>query len=116
MRVRLAFSVVSRLKEPILLVDEVLAVGDRAFRDKCLKRIDELLDGGTTLFMVSHSEGSLKKFCERGLYLSNGRLKADGPIQDVLDEFIADTGGRAVGGDDPGVELDYDAADEDIVV
>jgi len=116
MRVRLAFSVVSRLKEPILLVDEVLAVGDRAFRDKCLKRIDDLLSGGTTLFMVSHSEGALKKFCERGLYLTNGRLAADGPINDVLDQFVADTGGRAVGGDDPGVELEFEPGDEDVVV
>ena len=56
MKVRLAFSVVSQLEEPILLVDEVLAVGDKAFREKCYQRIDELLAEGRTLFFVSHSE------------------------------------------------------------
>ena len=66
MKVRLAFSVVSRLNEPILLVDEVLAVGDKAFRNKCLNRIDNLLAGGTTLFLVSHSERSLRSATASG--------------------------------------------------
>ena len=72
MKVRLAFSVVSRLQEPILLVDEVLAVGDKAFRVKCYKRIESLLESGQTLFLVSHSESQLKRFCQRGLYLEGG--------------------------------------------
>ncbi len=75
MKVRLAFAVISRLEEPILLVDEVLAVGDKAFRDKCYRRIDELLAGGRTLFFVSHNERDLKRFCTRGLYLDGGALK-----------------------------------------
>lgn len=66
MKVRLAFSVVSQLDEPILLVDEVLAVGDKAFREKCYKRIDELLSDGRTLFFVSHNERDLRRFCTRG--------------------------------------------------
>ncbi len=66
MKVRLAFSVVSQLEEPILLVDEVLAVGDKAFRDKCYRRIDELLADGRTLFFVSHNEKDLRRFCTRG--------------------------------------------------
>ncbi len=72
MKVRLAFSVVSQLEEPILLVDEVLAVGDKAFREKCYRRIDELLADGRTLFFVSHSERDLRRFCTRGLYLDKG--------------------------------------------
>ena len=72
MKVRLAFSVVSQLEEPILLVDEVLAVGDKAFREKCYKRIDELLADGRTLFFVSHNETDLRRFCTRGLYLDKG--------------------------------------------
>jgi ABC-2 type transport system ATP-binding protein len=92
MKVRLAFSVVSRLYEPILLVDEVLAVGDKAFRNKCLKRIDDLLAGGTTLFMVSHGEGLLKRYCERGLYLDGSGLKYDGKIEDAIEMYEKDLG------------------------
>ncbi|MDT4913168.1 MAG: type transport system ATP-binding protein [Pseudonocardiales bacterium] len=100
MKVRLAFSVVSRLNEPILLVDEVLAVGDKRFRNKCLKRIEQLLEGGTTLFLVSHSEGNLRSYCQRGLYLESGELRADGPIEEVIEKYERDQGTwveRAVG-------------------
>jgi ABC-2 type transport system ATP-binding protein len=90
MKVRVAFSVVSRLDEPILLVDEVLAVGDRAFRRKCYGRIEEMLDEGRTLFFVSHSDGDLKRFCKRGLYLDSGRLKFDGPITEAFEQYSAD--------------------------
>lgn len=92
MKVRLAFSVISRLEEPILLVDEVLAVGDKAFRDKCYQRIDELLAGGRTLFFVSHNERDLKRFCTRGLYLDKGLLQLDGPIEGVLAAYDRDYG------------------------
>jgi ABC-2 type transport system ATP-binding protein len=84
MKVRVAFAVVSRLEEPVILVDEVLAVGDKAFRNKCYARIEELLVAGRTLFLVSHSDKDLRRFCERGLYLRRGRLVADGPVEDVL--------------------------------
>jgi len=90
MKVRLAFSVVSQLEEPILLVDEVLAVGDKAFREKCYTRIDELLADGRTLFFVSHSERDLRRFCTRGLYLDKHRLAMDAPIGEVLDRYNAD--------------------------
>ncbi|WP_417554201.1 ABC transporter ATP-binding protein [Microbacterium sp.] len=90
MKVRLAFSVVSQLDEPILLVDEVLAVGDKAFRDKCYKRIDELLADGRTLFFVSHNERDLRRFCTRGLYLDKGALVLDAAIGEVLDRYNAD--------------------------
>ena len=92
MKVRLAFAVVSQLEEPILLVDEVLAVGDKAFREKCDRRIDELLADGRTLFFVSHNERDLRRFCTRGLYLDGGRLLMDAPIGDVLDRYNADHG------------------------
>jgi ABC-2 type transport system ATP-binding protein len=90
MKVRLAFSVISRLEEPILLVDEVLAVGDKGFRDKCYRRIDELLAGGRTLFFVSHNERDLTRFCTRGLYLDKGRLVLDASIADVLRAYNRD--------------------------
>ncbi|OCG73899.1 ABC transporter ATP-binding protein [Microbacterium sediminis] len=90
MKVRLAFAVVSQLEEPILLVDEVLAVGDKAFRAKCYRRIDELLADGRTLFFVSHNERDLQRFCTRGLYIREHRLVMDAPIDDVIAQYNAD--------------------------
>jgi len=90
MKVRIAFSVISQLEEPIILVDEVLAVGDKAFREKCYRRIEELLAGGRTLFFVSHNEKDLRRFCTRGLYLDKGSLVMDAPVADVLARYAAD--------------------------
>ncbi|MBK0420361.1 ABC transporter ATP-binding protein [Leucobacter sp. CSA1] len=90
MKVRVAFAVISQLDEPVLLVDEVLAVGDKAFRNKCYRRIEELLAEGKTLFLVSHNERDLKRFCARGLYLDRGELKLDGPIDDVIARYNED--------------------------
>ncbi|GAB2570159.1 ATP-binding cassette domain-containing protein [Leucobacter ruminantium] len=90
MKVRVAFAVVSQLDEPVLLVDEVLAVGDKAFRAKCYRRIEELLAAGKTLFLVSHNERDLRRFCTRGLYLDRGELVLDGPIDEVLERYNAD--------------------------
>lgn len=92
MKVRVAFAVVSQLDEPILLVDEVLAVGDRAFQEKCYGRIDELLRSGRTLFFVSHNEDDLRRFCKRGLYLDGGTLVFDGPITEVIDRYNREHG------------------------
>ena len=109
MKVRLAFSVISRLEEPILLVDEVLAVGDKGFREKCYRRIDELLAGGRTLFFVSHNERDLKRFCTRGLYLDKGALVLDGahtelpfresPIRDRAENLAAELHGERLAHD-----------------
>ncbi|TXN31625.1 ABC transporter ATP-binding protein [Lacisediminihabitans profunda] len=92
MKVRIAFSVISRLEEPILLVDEVLAVGDKGFREKCYRRIEELLAGGRTLFFVSHNERDLRRFCTRGLYLDKGALVLDASIDEVLDRYNQEYG------------------------
>jgi len=89
MQVRLGFALITTLDEPIVLVDEVLAVGDRAFREKCYQRMEDLLSQGRTLFLVSHSEADLRRFCTRGLYLQSGRLVADGAMADVLEEYNA---------------------------
>ncbi|MEQ1735317.1 MAG: ABC transporter ATP-binding protein [Rhodoglobus sp.] len=90
MKVRIAFAVISRLEEPIILVDEVLAVGDKGFREKCYRRIEQLLAGGRTLFFVSHNERDLRRFCTRGLYLDGGALVLDAPIADVLARYNTD--------------------------
>ena len=90
MQVRLGFSVITTLDEPIVLVDEVLAVGDRNFREKCYRRMESLLENGRTLFLVSHSENDLLRFGTRGLYLKSGELVMDAPMQDVMDRYNAD--------------------------
>lgn len=90
MKVRVAFSLISQLDEPVLLVDEVLAVGDKAFRARCYKRIAELLVEGKTLFLVSHNERDLRRFCTRGLYLDSGKLQLDAPIEEVLKRYNED--------------------------
>ena len=90
MKVRLGFSVVTTLDEPILLVDEVLAVGDRKFQEKCMLRMEELLSGNRTLFMVSHSEANLTRFCTRGIYLRHGELVLDAGIEETLKLYNED--------------------------
>jgi ABC-2 type transport system ATP-binding protein len=92
MKVRLGFSVITSLVEPIVLVDEVLAVGDRAFREKCYLRMESLLSGGRTLFLVTHSEPSLRRFCTRGLYLKTGKLITDGTVDEAIDQYNSDLG------------------------
>lgn len=92
MKVRIAFAVISRLEEPIILVDEVLAVGDRAFKEKCYRRIEEMLAGGRTLFFVSHNEKDLQRFCTRGLYLDKGLLVLDASMDEVIGRYNADYG------------------------
>ena len=90
MQVRLGFAVITTLDEPIILVDEVLAVGDAAFREKCYKRMESLLAQNRTLFLVSHSENDLRRFCTRGIYLREGRLVDDGPMDSVLKHYTRD--------------------------
>lgn len=90
MKVRLGFSVITSLDEPIILVDEVLAVGDRAFREKCHARMREMLAGGRTLFLVSHNQSDLRRFCTRGLYLKGGSLTFDGPLEEALGHYGQD--------------------------
>jgi ABC-2 type transport system ATP-binding protein len=90
MQVRLAFALITTLDEPIVLVDEVLAVGDRTFREKCYLRMESMLAGGKTLFMVSHSESDLRRFAKRGLYLRQGSLVGDGPIEQIIEQYNSD--------------------------
>ncbi|MEV0716278.1 ABC transporter ATP-binding protein [Asanoa sp. NPDC050611] len=87
MKVRLGFSVIARLSHPILLVDEVMAVGDAEFRKKCYVTIERLLADGRTLVLVSHNENDLTRFCNRGLYFEQGKLVTDGTVQDALDAY-----------------------------
>jgi ABC-2 type transport system ATP-binding protein len=87
MKVRLGFSVIAQLEHPILLVDEVMAVGDKEFRTKCYATMERLLAEGRTLILVSHNESDLTRFCTRGLYLDRGRLQVDGTLRAALDAY-----------------------------
>ncbi|MFY1626359.1 ABC transporter ATP-binding protein [Micromonospora sp. WMMD723] len=89
MKVRLGFAIISHLPHPILLMDEVTAVGDAEFRQKCYSTIDRLLAEGRTLVLVSHNEKDLTRFCRRGLYLDGGRLTVDGTVAEALDAYHA---------------------------
>jgi ABC-2 type transport system ATP-binding protein len=95
MQVRLGFSVVTQLDEPIVLIDEVLAVGDKRFREKCYIRMEQIVSEGRTLFLVSHNENDLRRFCSRGLYLRAGEMIVDGPIEDALEAYNVDIGRTA---------------------
>ncbi|BCJ72183.1 hypothetical protein CS0771_17270 [Catellatospora sp. IY07-71] len=87
MKVRLGFAVIAQLSHPILLVDEVMAVGDAEFRRKCYGTMEKLLAEGRTLVLVSHNEGDLTRFCTRGLYINGGQLTVDGTVQEALDAY-----------------------------
>ena len=78
MQARLGFGIATAIQPEILLVDEVLAVGDADFAQKCEKRIHSLLQRGTTLFLVSHNPADIKKYCTRVIQLSHGQISFDG--------------------------------------
>lgn len=97
MYVRLAFSVAAHLDPEILLLDEVLAVGDRAFQEKCLARIHEMVNAGRAVIFVSHDVASVARLCDRALVLKNGSVAFDGNVDDAIGEYLHAT---PLGGDD----------------
>ena len=92
MLARLGFSVAVHTDPDLLLVDEVLAVGDHAFQQKCIARIEELRRDGVTIFFVSHDAEIVRRLCSRALWLNNGALIADGEADAVLSSYRKDVG------------------------
>ena len=90
MKARLGFSVATMVKPQILIVDEVLAVGDYKFQQKCMKRMRELLDGGTTLLFVSHSIDQVRKLCDHAVWLDHGEARMIGEANEVCDAYMAE--------------------------
>jgi ABC-type polysaccharide/polyol phosphate transport system ATPase subunit len=86
---RLAFSVAVTVDPDVLLIDEVLGVGDMAFYAKCQERIMRFREAGKTILCVSHSTATARSICDRALWLDHGRLMADGPIAQVMDSYTA---------------------------
>jgi lipopolysaccharide transport system ATP-binding protein len=89
MYLRLAFSVAAHLEPEILLVDEVLAVGDAAFQKKCLGKMQNVADKGLTVLFVSHNMAAVQALCERGIYLSEGRVACDANAEDAVRSYVA---------------------------
>ena len=90
MYMRLAFAVAAHLDADILLVDEVLAVGDTRFQQKCLGKMDEVARHGRTVVFISHNPASVEQLCDRGLLLDDGRLVASGPMAEVAARYCAE--------------------------
>jgi len=93
MSARLGFAIATMVRPQILIIDEILAVGDYAFQKKCEQRMNEMLSGGTTLLYVSHSHESVKTICTHALWLEKGEVKMQGDSQTVCDKYIKSLGG-----------------------
>jgi len=90
MKVRLAFAVAAHLEPEILIIDEVLAVGDAEFQAKCLGKMQDVSQSGRTVLFVSHNAGALRALCQRGILLEGGKATLDGPLATVLDSYLED--------------------------
>ena len=91
MYMRLAFAVAINVDADILLVDEVLAVGDQHFQEKCIAKMKELKEEGKTMVFVTHSLGTVKDFCNRAIWLNQGEIKMDGKPDPVIDAYLKAT-------------------------
>lgn len=91
MFMRLAFAVAINVDADILLIDEILSVGDEHFQNKCFDKMLELKNKGKTMVFVTHSMGSVKKLCDRAVWLCNGKIKMDGNTNEVVDEYVKAT-------------------------
>ena len=88
MRLRLGFAVAAHLEPDVLIVDEVLAVGDAAFQKKCLSAMQDLRGGGRTVLFVSHNMAAVENLCSRGIWIANGQVCMDGSTHDVIEAYM----------------------------
>jgi lipopolysaccharide transport system ATP-binding protein len=89
MRSRLGFAVAAHLDPDVLIVDEVLAVGDAAFQKKCVSAMHEMRSGGRTVLFVSHNMSAVENLCSRGIWLAQGRVQLDGPVGQVIEAYLS---------------------------
>lgn len=85
---RLAFSIAINVDAEILLIDEILAVGDQHFQDKCFRKLKELKDSDKTIVIVSHALDSIKRLCDRTIWIYNGKIRMDGKTEEVINEYL----------------------------
>lgn len=88
MQARLGFAIATMVRPDILVVDEILSVGDYQFQQKCYKRMEEMLSNGTTLLYVSHDVKSVRKLCDHAIWLDKGDVRMRGLVKEVTDEYI----------------------------
>lgn len=88
MYMRLAFSVAINVDADILLIDEILAVGDQHFQEKCFKKLEELKNSGKTIVIVSHSLDSIKKLCDRAIWIDDGHVEMDDSSEKVIEAYL----------------------------
>ncbi len=105
MYTRLAFAVAAHLDSPILIVDEVLSVGDAAFQKKCLGKIDNMTRSGRTVVFVSHNMGAVSELCSKAILLHEGQLHASGPTSKVIEAYV-----HLLGSSYQGLNVDVDSA------
>lgn len=91
MYMRLAFSVAINVDADILLIDEILSVGDQHFQEKCFSKIEELKEQGKTIVFVTHGMDSVQRFCTRAVWLHQGIIKMDGDTESVVKKYIEET-------------------------
>ena len=103
MHVRLAFSVAIQVDADILLIDEVLAVGDAAFQQKCFDVFNRMREEGRTIVFVTHDMGAVTRFCHRAMLLERGEMVMIGDPRDVADRYLEIAFGRRVGYEDPDI-------------
>ena len=88
MQARLGFAIATMVQPDILVVDEILSVGDYQFQQKCYKRMEQMLRGGTTLLYVSHDVDSVRKLCDHAIWIDHGDMRMSGLVEDVTKEYM----------------------------
>jgi lipopolysaccharide transport system ATP-binding protein len=104
MRLRLGFAVAAHLDPDVLIVDEVLAVGDAGFQKKCIAAMENLRGGGRTVLFVSHNMAAVENLCTRGIWIDRGQVRMDAPATDAIKAYLASYGGETTSG--PELQLD----------
>ena len=100
MRLRLGFSVAAHLEPDVLIVDEVLAVGDAGFQKKCIQAMEGLRNSGRTVLFVSHNLAAVENLCSRAIWIDGGKIRLDGPVKQGIEAYMASFAGEASGGAD----------------
>ena len=92
MYMRLAFSIAINVEAEILLIDEILAVGDQHFQEKCFKKLEELKESDKTIVIVSHSHDSIRNLCTRAVWIKDGHIRLDGETNEVIEKYLEECG------------------------
>ena len=91
MLAKLGFSIATAVNPDILIIDEILGVGDVSFKKKSSDKIKSLMDGGTTVLLVSHSIPQIRELCDKAIWIDNGNLKEIGEVNKVCDNYLKDS-------------------------